>query len=120
MTVSSPSPLLVILILIYIKNPLNLYSSPIKYLTNSILINWCPYLLSYSFNTNWFSISWVIISLYYFTDLLLVLAILILLYMPDGLKVIISASIFATSTALNGIIYWYWLPFYCNLVVNIL
>ena len=37
-TVSSPSPLLVILILIYIRNPLNLYTSPLKYLTNGILI----------------------------------------------------------------------------------
>ena len=38
MTVSSPSPLLIILILTYIRNPLNLYTSPLKYLTNSILI----------------------------------------------------------------------------------
>ena len=38
-TISSPSPLLTILILIYIKNPLNLYISPLKYLTNGILIN---------------------------------------------------------------------------------
>ena len=36
-TVGSPSPLLTILILTYIKNPLNLYTSPLKYLTNGIL-----------------------------------------------------------------------------------
>ena len=38
-TVSSPSPLLIILILTYIKNPLNLYISLLNYLTNSILTN---------------------------------------------------------------------------------
>ena len=38
-TVGSPNPLLVILILIYIRNPFNLYTSPLKYLTNGILIN---------------------------------------------------------------------------------
>ena len=38
-TINSPSPLLVILILIYIKNPLNLYTSPLKRLTDGILIN---------------------------------------------------------------------------------
>ena len=37
--ISSPGPLLVILILTYIKNPLSLYSSPIKRLTDGILIN---------------------------------------------------------------------------------
>ena len=35
--VGSPSPLLVILILTYIRNPLSLYTSPLKYLTNGIL-----------------------------------------------------------------------------------
>ena len=35
--VGSPNPLLVILILIYIKNPFNLYTFLLKYLTNSIL-----------------------------------------------------------------------------------
>ena len=34
--ISNPGPLLVILILIYIRNPLNLQTSPKKYLTNSI------------------------------------------------------------------------------------
>ena len=37
-TVGSPSPLLVILILIYVRNPLNLQASPKKFLINSILI----------------------------------------------------------------------------------
>ena len=35
--VGSSGPLLMILILTYIKNPLNLYTSPLKRLTNSIL-----------------------------------------------------------------------------------
>ena len=35
--VNSPSPLLMILILTYIKNPFNLYTSPLNYLTNGIL-----------------------------------------------------------------------------------
>ena len=48
-TVGSPNPLLVILILIYIRNPLSLYTSLLKRLTNNILINRCPYLLSYFF-----------------------------------------------------------------------
>ena len=39
MIVSRPSPLLIILILTYIKNPLNLYTSPLKRLTDSILTN---------------------------------------------------------------------------------
>ena len=39
MTVGSPGPLLVILILIYVKNPLNLWASPKKRSTNSILTN---------------------------------------------------------------------------------
>ena len=37
--VSSPSPLLVILILTYIKNSFSLYTFPLKRLTNGILIN---------------------------------------------------------------------------------
>ena len=37
-TVGSPSSLLVILILIYIRNPLNLQASPKKYSTNSIFV----------------------------------------------------------------------------------
>ena len=37
--ISSPSPLLVILILTYIKNFFNLYTSLLKYLTNGILTN---------------------------------------------------------------------------------
>ena len=37
-TVGSPSPLLTNLILTYIKNPFNLYTSPLKRLTNGILI----------------------------------------------------------------------------------
>ena len=37
--VDSPSPLLVILILIYIRNPFNLYIFPLKCLTDGILIN---------------------------------------------------------------------------------
>ena len=45
--VSSLSPLLMILILTYIKNPFSLYTSPLKYLTNGILTDQCPYLLSY-------------------------------------------------------------------------
>ena len=36
-TVGSPNPLLIILILTYIRNPLNLYISPLKYLTDGIL-----------------------------------------------------------------------------------
>ena len=50
MDIGSPGPLLVILILIYIKNPLSLYSSPIKCLTNNILINQWPYWSNYYFN----------------------------------------------------------------------
>ena len=38
-TVGSPGPLLIILILTYIRNPLNLYTSPLKCSTNSILTN---------------------------------------------------------------------------------
>ena len=38
-TVGSPSPLLIILILTYIRNPFNLYISPLKRLTNGILTN---------------------------------------------------------------------------------
>ena len=38
-TVGSFSPLLVILILTYIRNPFNLYTSPLKYLTDGILTN---------------------------------------------------------------------------------
>ena len=38
-TVGSPSPLLVILILTYIRNPLSLYTFPLKCLTNGILTN---------------------------------------------------------------------------------
>ena len=48
----------------------------------------------------------MIISLYYFTDWLLVLAILVLLYMPDGPEVIVStANVFAAGIALGGIVY---------------
>ena len=44
-------------------------------------------------------------SLYYSTNCLLVLAILILPYMPDGLKVIITTStIAAGTTAFNSIL----------------
>ena len=39
MTVSSPGPLLIILILTYIRNPLSLYTLLLKRSTNSILIN---------------------------------------------------------------------------------
>ena len=39
MTVGSPSPLLVILILTCVKNPLNLYALLLNCLTNGILIN---------------------------------------------------------------------------------
>ena len=38
-TISGPGFLLIILILIYIKNPLSLYTFLAKHLTNSILIN---------------------------------------------------------------------------------
>ena len=38
-TVGSPGPLLIILILTYIRNPLNLYTFLLKYLTNGILTN---------------------------------------------------------------------------------
>ena len=38
-TVSSPGPLLTILILTYIRNPLNLYISLLKRLTDGILTN---------------------------------------------------------------------------------
>ena len=37
--ISSPSPLLIILILTYIRNPFNLYTSPLKRLTDGILTN---------------------------------------------------------------------------------
>ena len=37
--VSNPNPLLIILILIYIRNPFNLYTSPLNYLTDGILTN---------------------------------------------------------------------------------
>ena len=36
-TIGSPSPLLVILILTYVRNPFSLYTSPLKCLTNGIL-----------------------------------------------------------------------------------
>ena len=38
-TVGSPSPLLTILILTYIRNPFSLYTFPLKYLTDGILTN---------------------------------------------------------------------------------
>ena len=38
-TVGSPSPLLMILILTYIRNPFNLYTSPLNRLTDGILTN---------------------------------------------------------------------------------
>ena len=38
-TVGSPGPLLTILILTYIRNPLNLYTSPLNHLTDGILTN---------------------------------------------------------------------------------
>ena len=41
----------------------------------------------------------MIISLYYSTNYLLVLAILVLLYIPNGPKVIITASTITTGTA---------------------
>ena len=37
-TVGSPSPLLIILILTYVRNPFSLYNFPLKYLTDGILI----------------------------------------------------------------------------------
>ena len=37
--VGNPSPLLIILILTYIRNPFNLYTSPLKRLTDGILTN---------------------------------------------------------------------------------
>ena len=44
-------------------------------------------------------------SLYYFTNYLLVLAILVLPYMPDGPKVVITAStITAGTAAFSGIL----------------
>ena len=56
-TVSSPSPLLVILILICVRNPLNLQASPEKHLTDSILTDQQPYLSSCCFRATQFSIS---------------------------------------------------------------
>ena len=50
MTVGKPAPLLTILILIYIRNPLSLYTFPENCLTNGILIALYPYLLSCFFN----------------------------------------------------------------------
>ena len=41
-------------------------------------------------------------SLYHFTNCLLVLAILVLFYVPNSLKVIITASTIATGTATFG------------------
>ena len=44
-------------------------------------------------------------SLYYFTDYLLVLAILVLLYMPNGPKVVIfTGTVAAGTTAFSGIL----------------
>ena len=44
-------------------------------------------------------------SLYYFTNCLLVLAILVLLYMPNSFKVIITTSTIITgTTAFNNIL----------------
>ena len=37
--INSPGPLLTILILTYMRNPLNLYTSPLKRLTDGILTN---------------------------------------------------------------------------------
>ena len=48
-TVGKPGPLLIILILTYMRNPFNLYTFPLNYLTNGILTNYYPYLLSCSF-----------------------------------------------------------------------
>ena len=44
-------------------------------------------------------------SLYYFTNCLLVLAMLVLLYMPDSLKVVITAgTVAADTTAFSSIL----------------
>ena len=42
--------------------------------------------------------------LYYSTNCLLVLAILVLLYMPNSPKVVIAANTIAVSTAFSGIL----------------
>ena len=57
MTIGKPIFLLTILILICVRNPFNLYTSPKNHLTNSILIALYPCLLSYSFNAAWLSAS---------------------------------------------------------------
>ena len=44
----------------------------------------------------------MIIYLYHFTNCLLVLAILVLLYVPNGLKVVVFTSTVAASTAVFG------------------
>ena len=54
-------------------------------------------------------------SLYYFTNYLLVLAILVLLYIPNSPKVIITASTITTSIAFGGILSLSLYYFYCNL-----
>ena len=46
----------------------------------------------------------VIISLYYSTNYLLVLAILVLPYMPDGFKVVITAGAVAVGTTFSSIL----------------
>ena len=43
-------------------------------------------------------------SLYHFTNYLLVLAILVLLYMPDGPKVVVTAGTIAAGTTFGGIL----------------
>ena len=43
-------------------------------------------------------------SLYYSTDCLLVSAILVLLYMPDGPKIIVTTSTIAVSTTFTGML----------------
>ena len=46
----------------------------------------------------------MIISLYYFTNYLLILAMLMLLYMPNSPKVVVTAGTIAIGTAFNNIL----------------
>ena len=112
--ISKPSPLLIILILTYIRNPFSLSLSPLNLLINGIFINLHPYLSSYCFNASQLSVNYQIIFLNQSDDCLLVLPILVSPYVPDGPKIKnTAAGITTTSTALSGILY-YCLSFYCN------
>ena len=64
----------------------------------------------------------MIIFLYYSTNCLFNLAILVLFYMSDGPDIVTITSIFAAGTAFGGIIYFYYRLLFSTVtvVVNVL